>query len=192
MKPEDVFYNGLWYRSQLAARWAVFLDALDVGFRYEPQGFEIDSETLYWPDFWLPTLRCWLRIEETKPTGRTEAEARRLVFITREPVYVFFGLIAVPDDNTMSAYFYGPCFDNKSSDEVLVDFDEMYWWCECPFCSIVGIQYQGRAARLPCRCVARLDHSLTKEYTFDSLRLVAAYQQAQIARLGETRFHIEG
>jgi len=53
-----------------------------------------------------------------------------------------------------------------------------YWWCECPHCGMIGIQYEGRAARLSCRCMRDSDRG----HNYDSKRLLAAYDKARQAR----------
>ena len=49
-------YNGYLFRSRLEARWAVFFDALGIGYEYEPEGFELPSGKRYLPDF---RVKCW-------------------------------------------------------------------------------------------------------------------------------------
>ena len=44
------FHNGIWFRSRGEAKWAVFLDHLDVKYEYETQGFDTDG-SWYLPDF---------------------------------------------------------------------------------------------------------------------------------------------
>lgn len=48
-------YGGYRFRSRLEARWAVFFDALDLKWEYEPEGF-VTSAGPYLPDFrvWTP------------------------------------------------------------------------------------------------------------------------------------------
>ena len=52
IKPIETVYNGYLFRSRLEARWAVFFDALGIGYEYEPEGFDIDG-IWYLPDFLL-------------------------------------------------------------------------------------------------------------------------------------------
>jgi len=51
VKAIETVYNGHRFRSRLEARWAVFFDALGVGYEYEPEGFELPSGKKYLPDF---------------------------------------------------------------------------------------------------------------------------------------------
>ena len=52
-------YNGIVFRSQLEARWAVFFDSLGVEYNYEPHSYEVRTGgryVQYMPDFFLPGL----------------------------------------------------------------------------------------------------------------------------------------
>jgi hypothetical protein len=87
IKAIETEYNGFRFRSRLEARWAVWMDALGIQYRYEPEGFDLDGEW-YLPDFFLPfqprkswtnghppEWGCWLEI---KPTPLTDTEERLL------------------------------------------------------------------------------------------------------------------
>jgi len=56
IKPIETFYHGYRFRSRLEARWAVFFDALNVRFEYEPEGFDLGNGEYYLPDF---RVKCW-------------------------------------------------------------------------------------------------------------------------------------
>lgn len=62
-KAIETVYRGYRFRSRLEARWAVFFDALSVPFEYEKEGFVLDDDTYYLPDFWLPTLKMWFEVK---------------------------------------------------------------------------------------------------------------------------------
>lgn len=53
IKPIETVYKGYRFRSRLEARWAVFFDALELQWQYEPEGYQLLSRK-YLPDFWLP------------------------------------------------------------------------------------------------------------------------------------------
>lgn len=76
-KAIETRYNGFRFRSRLEARWAVFLDALKINYRYEPEGFELPS-VRYLPDFLLPLPepKVWIEIKPEVPT--TEDACRSL------------------------------------------------------------------------------------------------------------------
>ena len=53
MKALDTYYNGLFFRSRLEARWAVFFDSCGVKYEYEAQGYDLGDDIFYLPDFLL-------------------------------------------------------------------------------------------------------------------------------------------
>ena len=69
LRPIDTDYKGYRFRSRLEARWAVFFDAMDVKYDYEPEGFQVGDSDAYLPDFYLPDLRTYVEI---KPTNAFE------------------------------------------------------------------------------------------------------------------------
>src|SRR6266496_336030 len=83
-------YNGYRFRSRLEARWAIFLDTLNIGYRYEHEGFDIDN-TWYLPDFWLPRFDLWIEI---KPTLDDIAGMGKAVALSQQingPVVILIG-----------------------------------------------------------------------------------------------------
>lgn len=90
-------YAGTLFRSHLEARWAIFLDALDIKWEYEPQGFIVDG-TAYLPDFaifaaggtlWAEIKPDWDSDPEGVDKWRTFAAARpqpsRAVLLVGKP-----------------------------------------------------------------------------------------------------------
>jgi len=63
IKPIETQYKGYRFRSRLEARWAVFFDALEIRWEYEPEGFDLGKAGWYLPDFWLPDYDCWFEIK---------------------------------------------------------------------------------------------------------------------------------
>lgn len=76
-KAIETTYKGYRFRSRLEARWAVFFDALEIPWQYEPEGFEKadpDNEervVRYLPDFYLPQSGTWVEVKG----AWTEADA---------------------------------------------------------------------------------------------------------------------
>ena len=56
IRPIETVYKGYKFRSRLEARWAVFFDAIGVAYQYEQEGYEIENNTKYLPDFYLPSV----------------------------------------------------------------------------------------------------------------------------------------
>lgn len=83
-------YGGILYRSRTEARWAVFFDALEVPFEYEPQGYHLGPLN-YLPDFWLRTWRLYVEVKGTDPTEDEIAKAKMLAAATQKKVLVVIG-----------------------------------------------------------------------------------------------------
>lgn len=72
MKSIETSYGGYRFRSRLEARWAVCFDTMDVGFRYEPEGFQLswpldparrNHRLYYLPDFYLPEWDAYAEVK---------------------------------------------------------------------------------------------------------------------------------
>lgn len=87
MKPIETIYKGYRFRSRLEARWAVFFDAIDVRWEYEPEGYELSDRTWYLPDF-----RIYVR--------------HRSCTDEYEPVYVEVkGMLSDEDEHKVDRFF---------------------------------------------------------------------------------------
>lgn len=51
------------FRSSLEADWAATFESLDMHWTYESEGYCIDGETWYLPDFWLPSQRVFAEVK---------------------------------------------------------------------------------------------------------------------------------
>lgn len=63
IKAIDTYYKGNYYRSRLEARYAVFFDSINLPFQYESEGFRINDEINYLPDFYIPALGCYFEVK---------------------------------------------------------------------------------------------------------------------------------
>lgn len=96
MKAIETIFDGYRFRSRLEARWATFFKALGIEYRYEVEGFDL-GEIRYLPDFWLPTLDCWIEIKGKEPTEDEKQKAELLAYHTNKPVHIFWQDIQVPE-----------------------------------------------------------------------------------------------
>jgi hypothetical protein len=179
-------YNGYHFRSRLEAKWAVFMDVLDVGWRYEPEGYVVGGEP-YLPDFYLPGLGAglgaFLEIKPTAPVSMSRADrvAQHLADNSGKMVYVQIGpLVAVERYGTADTILAEPTDAWARAYFPETGADEPYLWCECPLCGCIDLSFDGRAARNYCRCYH--DTNEDKQYNWRSARLLDAYEKARNMR----------
>lgn len=55
-------YKNTWFRSNLESRWAEYLDACDIPWRYEKHTFRLNG-AVYTPDFYLPAEDMFLEVK---------------------------------------------------------------------------------------------------------------------------------
>lgn len=151
-KAIETQYAGCRFRSRLEARWAVFLDALDVTWRYEMEGFDLD-DLWYLPDFWLPDLGFWVEVKPVDPSEPEMTKARRLAQHTGKPVLM---VVDVPGTNAIElgrrdAFWFR---FNPAVERVLTA-DQM-WWTECPFCHRIAVSHLGEYGTLLCGCAGNI------------------------------------
>lgn len=63
MKAIETTYAGCRFRSRLEARWAVFMDTMHIPWQYEAEGFLLDHDKPYLPDFYLPNTDTWVEVK---------------------------------------------------------------------------------------------------------------------------------
>jgi len=165
MKVIETQHNGILFRSRLEARWALFMDTVGVKYNYEPEAYNLDG-VFYTPDFWLPKVGVFVEIKPAAATNEEKEKAHRLATFTGKNLVFFCSQpelpgLGEPEDHSLCV------FPNGGE-------DFPYWWCECPKCHRVGIEYSGLGDRIACGCGNR-----PKAYTFDSPRFKAAYSGAQ-------------
>ena len=105
-------YKGYRFRSRLEARWAVFLDELDIEWEYEKEGFRLDNGKYYLPDFWVPCPRYhdsssgyWLEIKGPVPT---EDERKKCLYLAKETGHIALLLYGSPTNKFFHKYTYQP------------------------------------------------------------------------------------
>lgn len=67
IKPIETYYKGYRFRSRAEARWAVFFDACNVKWEYEPEGYDLGNGLGYLPDFLLHNIG----IRSSEDNGQT-------------------------------------------------------------------------------------------------------------------------
>ncbi len=198
-------YNGIRFRSRLEARWAVFFDTLGVVYEYEKEGYSLPPIPMegirpdkigalqYLPDFYIPAQRAFpkpLWAEVKGVMGKHDAEKlTRLCYHTK--IRGTF-LRDVPHVAPCDRAFDG-CYPNFTlqdrNDEIIGPevgvWDEGYCFCQCPFCGAFGFEFNGRSARVGCKCPQHAQNANgDKTYNDGAPALVEAYSAARRERFG--------
>lgn len=102
VKAIETEYKGYRFRSRLEARWAVFMDELDIDWQYEPEGFNTPSGP-YLPDFFLrfrpdshdaaryPGAGYWLEVKPREPSEDELAKLLAVCAATNHSGYIVAG-----------------------------------------------------------------------------------------------------
>jgi hypothetical protein len=124
LKPIETAYKGYRFRSRLEARWAVFFDALGVGWEYEKEGYDLGPAGWYLPDFWLPDLRCFVEVKGRWPNAEEQKLAEALRDASGAPVVLVYGSVGA---GPWRCYAHDVGHSSAGSSEW-----EVYWFvCEC-------------------------------------------------------------
>jgi hypothetical protein len=162
LKPIETHYNGYRFRSRLEARWAVFMDVAGVPYEYEKEGFDLGPVGPYLPDFWLPTIECWVEIKGQPATHHEIQKAQALASAGGRPVVLFAGDI-----------------DPRLVGGIATDrwYPAAYAWASCSVCGwvdIIDIAAVRSVYCVTCKC--------SRWFRFTSPLLRSAYDAARGAR----------
>jgi hypothetical protein len=148
MKAIETRYNGYHFRSRLEARWAVFFDSLNIPYRYEPEGYDLEG-LWYLPDFYLPRQRYYLDVKGTVPTSEddTNQSLEKISKFThagwentpdgdilvKYRVFVLWGNVEHPTSDTLFNANV-PKADTHGIALYSGSWNPRFCWIECPFC----------------------------------------------------------
>ena len=197
MKTLPTKFNGITFRSRTEARWAVFMDYAGIPFEYEPEGYDLGKAGWYLPDFWLLSLEMFLEIKPAHPVPGRSSPVEALCLETKKPVFQIFGSPTPTFDfcehdspNSGEMWTYEeplPELPPLDLDDMLdlpageklahpqVGYDEPYFFCCCPICKKMGVEFLGRAERINCKHGDAGGH---KTYNADDPFLLNAYAAA--------------
>ena len=142
----ETVYNGYRFRSRLEARWAVFFDALNIHYEYEPEGYYLPvAGVRYLPDFWLPQVNMWAEVKPISLTSAEKLKCKELAVVTGHPVLM---LDSQPLARNYWAYEQAYSYDEEgvgtpTGEIVHCDFALMntkrYWEIESRFFASTGV-----------------------------------------------------
>jgi hypothetical protein len=79
--PIETYYKGNRFRSRLEARWAVFFEEIEFKWEYEKEGYSLNNQMGYLPDFWIEDLKTFIEIKPNTPKG---IELEKILRFARE------------------------------------------------------------------------------------------------------------
>lgn len=122
VKPIETIYKGYRFRSRLEAKWAIFLEHLQVKFEYEIEGFDLGKHGYYLPDFWLPEFKCWVEI---KPGAISYDISKKMIAFADNvaPIICFMG----SPDLGWNGIVY--CHDTTDSSGGIYENKIGFAWC---------------------------------------------------------------
>lgn len=98
IKAIETVYNGYRFRSRLEARWAVFFDAMEIEYQYEPEGYDLGKNGWYLPDFYLPIKKVnfdnagvFVEVKAFEPNDKEVLFAQSLANTTKNRVFIVCG-----------------------------------------------------------------------------------------------------
>lgn len=167
-------YRGIQFRSKLEARWAVFFDALGIKWEYEPQGFST-SEGNYLPDFFLEGIG-WAEIKSTLPSDESVIKKLEDVGVfTNQNAYFLNGFLDREESLICAGHECLCVALVRPNGKAEAGWDDAHFFCECKKCGKIGIEFEGRAERLSCKCF-----SGDKGRNYDSPRILRALNAARV------------
>jgi hypothetical protein len=171
IRPIETIYRGYRFRSRTEARWAVFLDAAGIEWKYELQGFNVRGRN-YLPDFWLPRLELFVEVKpDIEACKAAEPLMHALVLATGHPGLLIAG---APNSEELPEMFFIYKQSTMRGDRTLV---ARVTWSQCGACNHVCISTSCIGKRRHCLpIISIINHSV------GGPRVDHAMEQAQQAR----------
>lgn len=106
MKAIQTIYKGRRFRSRLEAKWAIFFDAIDVGWEYETEGFEIGT-VKYLTDFKLSSfgknkVDLFIEIKPNRPSEQEILKCYKVATSTGTDMVMICGTPGLPEFSDIS------------------------------------------------------------------------------------------
>jgi hypothetical protein len=114
IKAIETRYKGYRFRSRLEARWAVFFDALNLEWEYEPEGFDLGALGWYLPDFYIKSWNLWIEVKPGRFDDPAIASQKCHAFRVKAQTTIWLCIgYPYPDEHTVhifhkaGQYIYG-------------------------------------------------------------------------------------
>lgn len=122
IKPIETVYNGYRFRSRLEARWAVFFDAANIKYEYEPEGYETPKGR-YLPDFYLPDFDSYVEVKADRKGALSELVKAASTIYWGSPIKRIVILSDIPNNHDGGNWQYPVLYWNSVEDCV-----DCGWW----------------------------------------------------------------
>lgn len=139
------------YLNDLDACWAVFFNAMEIKHKYRCRSVKLMQNICVTPTFYLNELKSWVFVMPSNPRPIFQRELiQAFCKETKERVLVVTGDPMAPIDNLIDgARFPEPPSLADSYTMFLPDGEDYpYFFCTCPVCGKLGIEYNGRGERV--------------------------------------------
>lgn len=123
-------YNGIIYRSQTEARWAVFFDALGLQFTYEPETIRLSSGACYLPDFFIQDFDAYFEVKPSSDQVVTEEATKARCLAHDRPEQRVWLAIGAPAPKTPNILPLDRWERDVPIEEILSNPDNRYWFHE--------------------------------------------------------------
>ena len=123
-------YNGITYRSQTEARWAVFFDILGVVFKYEPERIKLSTGETYLPDFFIEDFEAYFEVKPSDEKIVTEECVRARRLAADRPEQRVWLSIGGPAPRTTNILPLERWSSDVSIGEMLASQSNRYWFHE--------------------------------------------------------------
>lgn len=170
-------YAGYHFRSRLEARWAVFFDALDVEWEYEPEGYSLPSG-YYLPDFFLPNVSggLWFEVKPYRGYGADiDARCYELAKATGYNVVVAHGISSPDKRKYWPGVADGPYFETVLPNG---DKDPFHCFCSCAKHEQITFEFGGEPKGGCTLCPKDFGF----DFQFNYPAIFSAYAKARSAR----------
>lgn len=194
IKPIETYYNGIFYRSRLEARWAFFFDCLEIKHFYEHEGFAIKvngKNFNYLPDFYIPKQEYPIPVKqdmyfEIKPSRELSSEEENKLDAFSTAMSATGAKIGVLREVPKDGFSLSDNFVYEKFMVFSEGQDCYYRICLCPFCWAFGYEFEGKWDRIICECgVAKQKVNPSFEsFSMTEKMLLSACRSAAGARFG--------
>lgn len=123
-------FNGVIYRSQTEARWAVFFDSIDARFKYEPEKIRLSSGENYIPDFFIYDFKAYFEVKPSSDEIVTDECAKARCLTKDRPGQRVWLTIGGPAPRTPNVLPLDQWEHTVSIEDILKSPENRYWFHE--------------------------------------------------------------